>query len=83
MTFLNTQLKSRLELLQRELQESEHQQKSKKSHGHRTGNFTSYQDDVLAQELLIKIQQYEAMNRRVRLFLFFVCAENCARQYFH
>lgn len=68
LSFLNTQLKSRLEILQYELNENENSSKSKKTNSLRPGgtNTTSHQDEVLAQELLSKIQQYEAMHRRVR-----------------
>ena len=70
LSFFNTQLKSRLEILQQELNETGSNGKSKKGTATNTSTsksstFHSYHDDVLAQELEQKIQQYETMHRRV------------------
>lgn len=70
LSFLNTQLKSRLEILQHELTKNENSSKSKKTNSLRAGgtNTNSPQDEVLYQELLSKIQQYESMHRRANEF---------------
>lgn len=67
LTFLNSQLKTRFESLQKELQEHENHGKSKKPNSNsKQSTFVSYHDDVLSQELESKIKQCETMHRRVR-----------------
>jgi len=66
LSFLNTQLKSRLEILQQELNEFEANSKSKKSNSNKPSNLHTFNDNVLAQELELKIQQYENIQRRVK-----------------
>jgi hypothetical protein len=65
LSFLNTQLKSRLEILQQELNEIETHTKLKKTHTNKTSHHNSLNDNVLAQELEQKIKQYETIQRRV------------------
>ncbi len=66
LTFLNTQLKSRLEILQHELNDFETHTKLKKTNSNKVVQSNNFNDNVLAQELEQKIQQYEAIHRRVR-----------------
>ncbi|CAF1431644.1 unnamed protein product [Adineta steineri] len=67
LSFLNTQLQSRLEILQQELNDFGSHSKLKKSNSNK--NFQSsnnpFNDNVLAQELEQKIKQYETIHRRV------------------
>jgi hypothetical protein len=70
LSFLNTQLKSRLEILQQELNEIETHTKVKKTNSNRLSQVNSIKDDVLAQELEQKIKQYETVHRRVSLDTF-------------
>jgi excinuclease UvrABC helicase subunit UvrB len=69
LSFLNTQLQSRLEILQQELHDYETHSKLKKTNSNKTAQVNPFNDNVLAQELEQKIKQYEAMHRRVRLLL--------------
>ncbi len=66
LTFLNAQLKSRLEILQHELNDFETHTKLKKTNSNKVVQSNTFNDNVLAQELEQKIQQYEAIHRRVR-----------------
>ncbi|CAF4685473.1 unnamed protein product [Rotaria sp. Silwood1] len=65
LSFLNTQLKSRLEILQQELNEIETNTKLKKSNSSKTLQANPFNDNVLAQELELKIKQYETIQRRI------------------
>ncbi|CAF2503635.1 unnamed protein product [Rotaria sp. Silwood2] len=65
LSFLNTQLKSRLEILQQELNEIETHAKLKKSNSNKILQAHAFNDNVLAQELEQKIKQYETIQRRV------------------
>ncbi|CAF1550876.1 unnamed protein product, partial [Adineta ricciae] len=65
LTFLNTQLQSRLEVLQQELKEYESHSKLKKTSSNKAVANHSFSNNILAQELELKIQQFEAMHRRV------------------
>jgi hypothetical protein len=73
LSFLNTQLTSRLEVLQQELNEVEIHTKFKKTNSNKTSQFHAYDDNVLAQELEQKIKQYETIQRRVSFFFRQVC----------
>jgi predicted RNase H-like nuclease (RuvC/YqgF family) len=68
LSFLNTQLKSRLEILQQELNEIEAHTKLKKTNSNKISHMNSFNDSVLAQELEQKIKQYETIQRRVSFF---------------
>lgn len=68
LTFLNTQLTSRLEVLQQQLNEYETPTKLKKSNSNKLLHNNPVYDNVLAQELEQKIKQYETIHRRVRIF---------------
>ena len=72
LSFLNTQLKSRLEILQQELNEIEKRTKFKKANTNKISSANSFTDNVLAQELEQKIKQYETIQRRVSNRLIFV-----------
>lgn len=65
LSFLNTQLKSRLEILQQELNDFEANSKLKKSNNNKFSHSNTFNDSVLAQELELKIQQYENIQRRI------------------
>ncbi|CAF1535021.1 unnamed protein product [Rotaria magnacalcarata] len=65
LSFLNTQLKSRLEILQQELNEFDANAKLKKSNSNKTLQVNPFNDNVLALELEQKIKQYETIQRRV------------------
>ncbi|CAF0987223.1 unnamed protein product [Rotaria sordida] len=65
LSFLNTQLKSRLEILQQELNDIETHIKLKKSNSNKLSQANPFNDNVLAQELEQKIKQYETIQRRV------------------
>ena len=71
LSFLNNQLKSRLEVLQQELNDMEINPKLKKTNSNKTPPFHAYNDNVLAQELEQKIKQYETIQRRVSFHFFF------------
>lgn len=71
LSFLNTQLKSRLEILQQELNEIEIHTKLKKANSNKLTHTNSLNDNVLAQELEQKIKQYETIQRTVCFFFIF------------
>lgn len=71
LSFLNTQLKSRLEILQQELHDLEGNTKLKKTNSNKTSQINPFNDSILAQELEQKIKQYETIQRRVSLFFFY------------
>jgi protein phosphatase 1 regulatory subunit 21 len=69
LSFLNNQLKSRLEVLKQELNDMETHTKLKKSNSNKISQFYAHNDSVLAQELEQKIKQYETIQRRVSFIL--------------